>query len=175
MPSYMVNSQKLYICTNLQDLWTSSIHIGKSLYGLKQAPRAWNARLSQYLAMLGFSATKSDSSLFVYKKGPQIAYLLLYVDDIVLTGSSPAPINSIITSLKNEFSITDMGRLSHFLGLKVEYNSASILLSQQQYASEIIKRAGMVNCKPLKTPSDVNSKLSANEGKTIDDLKLYRS
>ena len=57
----------------------------KSLYGLKQAPRAWNQRFASYIRSIGFAASKSDASLFVYKEGARIAYLLLYVDDIILT------------------------------------------------------------------------------------------
>ena len=61
----------------------------KSLYGLKQAPRAWNQRFASYIRTIGFAASKSDTSLFVYKEGARIAYLLLYVYDIILTVPSP--------------------------------------------------------------------------------------
>jgi hypothetical protein len=60
----------------------------KSLYGLKQAPHAWFQRLGAHLRSLGFTATSSDSSLFVFKDGAALAYLLVYVDDIILTASS---------------------------------------------------------------------------------------
>lgn len=60
--------------------------------------------------------------------------------------------------------MTDMGRLSYFLGIKVEHNAAGILLTQQHYAKEIIDRAGMKDCKPVSTPVDVNAKLSAEGG-----------
>ncbi|XP_018474167.1 uncharacterized mitochondrial protein AtMg00810-like [Raphanus sativus] len=68
-----------------------------------------------------------------------------------------------------------MGRLNYFLGVKVDYNSAGLFLSQKQYALNIIQRAGMKECKPVSTPSDVNSKLAADEGDKIDNLKQYRS
>lgn len=69
----------------------------KAIYGLKQAPRAWNARITAYLSTLGFLTSKSDPSLYVYRKGNQLAYLLLYVDDIILTGSSKALIDGIVS------------------------------------------------------------------------------
>ena len=147
----------------------------KALYGLKQAPRAWNARFSSYLQRMGFKTSKSDASLFVYRRGKDMAYLLLYVDDIILTGSSSSLLDRIKTSLKKEFPMTDMGRLSYFLGVKVEYNKAGILLSQQHYASEIIEKAGMSLCKPLSTPVDVNSKLSSEGGAKLDNPTHYRS
>lgn len=78
-------------------------------------------RFSSYLHRLGFVSTKSDASLFVYSCGKDIAYLLLYVDDIVLTGSSLALLSRITASLKTEFPMTDMGPLTYFLGIKVEY------------------------------------------------------
>lgn len=69
----------------------------KALYGLKQAPQAWNARFASYLSRLGFVTAKSDTSLFVLRQGHHIAYLLLYVDDIVLTGSSQELISGLIS------------------------------------------------------------------------------
>jgi hypothetical protein len=63
--------------------------LNKSLYGLKQAPRAWNHSFTSYLVSLGFVEAKWDTSLFVYHCGTNTPYLLLYVDDIVLTASRP--------------------------------------------------------------------------------------
>jgi hypothetical protein len=62
----------------------------KSLYGLKRAPHAWNKRFAKYLRSLGFAPSSMDTSLFIYRNGDDIAYILLYVDDIVLTASSDA-------------------------------------------------------------------------------------
>jgi hypothetical protein len=62
--------------------------LDKSLYGLRQAPRAWFTRFATYVTRLGFKATRSDSSLFVLRRGSDVAYLLLYVDDMVITASS---------------------------------------------------------------------------------------
>jgi hypothetical protein len=81
----------------------------KSLYGLKQAPRAWNKRFATYLHSLGFVASAMDTSLFVYCNGDDIAYLLLYVDDIVLTTSSDTLLQHIIDRLHSEFAMTDWG------------------------------------------------------------------
>ena len=61
--------------------------LNRSLYGLKQAPRAWYYRFATFLLTLGFTEAKSDTSLFVYRRGDATAYLLLYVDDIVLIAS----------------------------------------------------------------------------------------
>ncbi|GJX49284.1 ribonuclease H-like domain-containing protein [Tanacetum coccineum] len=108
----------------------------RSLYGLKQAPRAW--------------------------RGSDTAYLLLYVDDIILTASSIAFLQSIIATLHAEFSMTDLGPLNYFLGISVTRNTSGMFLSQQKYASELLERAGMLTCNPCRTPVDTDSKLSAD-------------
>lgn len=86
------------------------------MYVLKQAPCTWCHHFATYLRLLGFIASVSDTSLFVYKDGDSIVYLLLYVDDIVLTASS-VTLQRIIERLHAEFSMTDLGRLHHFLGI----------------------------------------------------------
>ena len=91
--------------------------LNKSLYGLKQAPRAWYSRFARFLLTLGFTEAKADTSLFIYCRGDETAYLLLYVDDIVLTASSQQLLEHVISSLQREFAMKDLGQLHHFLGI----------------------------------------------------------
>ncbi|GJR29529.1 ribonuclease H-like domain-containing protein [Tanacetum coccineum] len=91
----------------------------RSLYGLKQAPRAWFQRFAGYATRAGFSPSRCDSSLFIYTQGSQVAYLLIYVDDIILTASSPVLLQQIVDSLHKEFDMTDLGALNYFLGIFV--------------------------------------------------------
>jgi hypothetical protein len=77
-----------------------------SLYVLEQAPRAWYNRFASFLLKLSFIEAKTDSSLFIYHSGADTVYLLLYVDDIVLTASSSALLQRIISALQHEFSLT---------------------------------------------------------------------
>lgn len=104
----------------------------KSLYRLKQAPRAWFTRFAAFATSIGFVASKCDTSLFIYKSTNHTAYLLLYVDDIILTASSTSFLNYIISLLGGEFSMTDLGPLSHFLGVAVTHSPAGLHLSQRQ-------------------------------------------
>jgi len=90
----------------------------RSLYGLKQAPRQWFSRLAAVLIDFGFVGSKADLSLFVHIDTSNIIYILIYVDDIIITGSNAAIITDIIQRLHKEFSITDLGPLSFFLGIK---------------------------------------------------------
>ncbi|GJU55465.1 ribonuclease H-like domain-containing protein [Tanacetum coccineum] len=146
----------------------------RSLYGLKQALRAWFQRFAAYAARVGFHHSRCDTSLFIYRQGTDIAYLLLYVDDIVLTASSTAFLQRIITSLHAEFSMTDLGPLNYFLGVSVTRDTSGMFLSQQKYATEVLERAGMLTCNPCRTPVDTDSKLSA-DGDPVSDPTLYRS
>uniref|UniRef100_A0A251TI83 Putative reverse transcriptase, RNA-dependent DNA polymerase n=1 Tax=Helianthus annuus TaxID=4232 RepID=A0A251TI83_HELAN len=114
----------------------------KSLYGLKQAPRAWYTRFATFIKSNGFISSNCDQSLFIFKRdSANVAYLLLYVDDIVLTASNDKLLHDIISALSRELAMTDLGRLHHFLGIKVDQFSAGLFLSQQQYAKEILARA----------------------------------
>jgi hypothetical protein len=103
----------------------------KSLYGLKQAPRAWHQRFSSFVQRSGFTASASDTSLFIYKEGADFAYLLLYVDDIILTTSSTRLLRHLTELLHSEFAMTDLGDLHHFLGISVTCSKDGLFLSQR--------------------------------------------
>ncbi|GJU68024.1 ribonuclease H-like domain-containing protein [Tanacetum coccineum] len=146
----------------------------RSLYGLKQAPRAWFQRFAGYATRAGFSPSRCDSSLFIYTQGSQVAYLLIYVDDIILTASSSVLLRQIIDSLHKEFDMTDLGALNYFLGISVVRHSTGLFLSQKKYALQLLERAHMVNCNPSRTPVDTDSKLGP-DGVPVQDPTLYRS
>ncbi|PNY09701.1 copia protein [Trifolium pratense] len=147
----------------------------KSLYGLKQAPRAWYKRFADYASSIGFSQSTCDNSLFIYKKDNHIAYLLLYVDDIILTTSSSTLRKSIISLLSSEFAMKDLGHLSYFLGIGVTRHKHGLFLSQKKYAEDILSRAGMSSCKSCPTPVDTKPKLSTTDSVPYEDPSLYRS
>lgn len=110
-------------------------HLNKSLYGLKQAPRAWYSRFTSHIISMGFTGARSDTSLFTYHHGSDCAFLLLYVDDIVLTASSDSLLCRIIAALTKEFSMKDLGSLHHFLSVCVTWcNGRSISLTTAVYA-----------------------------------------
>jgi hypothetical protein len=151
--------------------------LDKALYGFKQAPRALYSRLSTKLMAVGFTPSMTDISLFIYKKGSVIIYLLVYVDDIIVTSSLPAAIDALLSDLKRDFFLKDLGALNYFLGMEVKQTTDDILLTQEKYASDIIRRAGMFSCKPDVTPMPTSEKLSAHIGDRLgpDDTTKYRS
>ncbi|GJR33551.1 ribonuclease H-like domain-containing protein [Tanacetum coccineum] len=146
----------------------------RSLYGLKQAPHAWFRRFAGYATRAGFSSSRCDSSLFIYTQGSQVAYLLIYVDDIILTASSPVLLQQIVDSLHKEFDTTDLGGLNYFLGISAVRHLKGLFLSQKKYALQLLERAHMVHCNPSRTLVDTDSKLGS-DGVPVQDPTLYRS
>ncbi|XP_021845035.2 uncharacterized mitochondrial protein AtMg00810-like [Spinacia oleracea] len=101
---------------------------------------------------MGFVIAKSDTFLFTFKHGDDMAYLLLYVDDIILCTSSDALRDKLISHLKTEFPMSDLGPLNYSWGIYVSRNLSYMILSQKKYAHEILERAGMGTYKPVATP-----------------------
>ena len=113
-------------------------HMRKAIYGLRQAPRAWYTKFTAYLLELGFEISKADPSLFVLQTASIITYLLLYVDDIILTGNNPGFITTLLTQLGSKFAIKDLGHLHYFLGIEVQPHNGGLLLSQAKYITDLL-------------------------------------
>jgi histone deacetylase 1/2 len=151
--------------------------LDKALYGLKQAPRAWYHRLSMKLQELGFKPSKGDTSLFYFRKGDLAMFVLIYVDDIIVASSSSEGTTCLLKALKSDFALKDLGDLHYFLGIEVTKLRDGILLSQAKYSNDILRRTGMINCKPANTPMTTTEKLSVYEGTplSIEDSTRFRS
>ncbi|CAA7036250.1 unnamed protein product [Microthlaspi erraticum] len=134
----------------------------KALYGLKQAPRAWFDTFSNYIIDYGFTCSKSDPSLFTYYRNGKSMVLLMYVDDMLLTGSDQALLQDLLTCLNKPFSMKDLGRPHYFLGVEIESYNGGMFLHQTAYAKEILHHASMSDCNSMPTPlplqlDDLNS------------------
>jgi hypothetical protein len=150
-------------------------HLHKSLYELKQAPRAWYSRFASFLTTLRFLEAKSDVSLFIFRSGSDTVYLLLYVDDIILTASSAELLCRTISTVQREFTMKDLGPLHHFLGITVERHLDGLFLHQRTYTLDIFKRAVMADCKPCTTLVDLQAKLVGDSGPPIEDASQFWS
>eukprot|EP00253_Pinus_taeda_P015412 PITA_15412 len=147
----------------------------KSLYGLKQGPRAWYEKLTEHLLKLNFKHFDlDDATLFVKKVGKTIVYLVVYVDDILMTWKNESYIASIKKELRKSFEMTDLGYVDYYLGIEVTQHPKSIFLSQKKYIGDMLNRFGMTECNPLTTPIEQNLKLTSIEGKEFEDATKYR-
>jgi hypothetical protein len=135
----------------------------------------WYQHIAAFLHQLGFRSTRSDASLFVYSQGADTAYLLLYVDDIILMACTTDILRRLTDRLCAEFALKDLGPMHYFLGIEVVRRADGFFLHQRKYARELLDRAGMLNCKAAATPVDTKSKLSATDGAPTPDVSSYRS
>uniref|UniRef100_A0A1S4DLR9 Uncharacterized mitochondrial protein AtMg00810-like n=1 Tax=Nicotiana tabacum TaxID=4097 RepID=A0A1S4DLR9_TOBAC len=128
------------------------------MYGLKQALRQWNAKLSEALVHLGFMQSQHDHSLFLKGTGKYTVIILVYVDDMLLTGPDLTLINEVKAQLQQTFKMKDLGELKYFLG--IEFARSHQGMHQRKYTLELISELGLGVAKPAATPIEANVKLT---------------
>jgi len=146
----------------------------KSLYGLKQASRQWYPKLTSFLLNIGFIQSSSYHSLFTKKFGLSFLSLLVYVDDITLTGNDINDMSEVKNFLNKNFRIKDVGQLSYFLGLEVTRSKRGIHVCQRKYALDILADRGMLAAKPCFTPMTKDMKLMFEQNEPIHEEDYYR-
>ncbi|KFK25001.1 hypothetical protein AALP_AA8G053500, partial [Arabis alpina] len=146
----------------------------KSLYGLKQASRCWFEKLATALTDYGFQQSKSDYSLFTYAKEGSHLHVLVYVDDLIITGSSTQEMTTFKGYLSSCFHMKDLGPLKYFLGIEVARNSMGIYLSQRKYAMDILTETDLLAAKPTTFPLEQNQKLALSSSPMLTDPHQYR-
>ena len=149
--------------------------LNKAIYGLYQASRAWYNELKAFLISANFKPTISDPSLFVNLSNSSPIYILVYVDDIIITDPNSSYISSFITTLVNRFSLKDLGNLSYFLGIEVQPHSNGLFLSQAKYILDLLHKANMSDYKLTSTPMSTSVHLTANDGTPLPNPKDFRS
>ncbi|GAA0165489.1 transmembrane signal receptor [Lithospermum erythrorhizon] len=147
----------------------------KYLYGLKQAPRTWFISISTVLLDVGFVQSTAIHSLFTYLHDGHTLYFLLYIDDMIFTGSSQHLLNDFIHKLNQHFALTDLGELHYFLGIEVIRSSAGLILSQRKYAADLLHKYHMENTKAVSTPSSLKSSTLPNASTIMTAPHEYRS
>lgn len=143
--------------------------LNKAIYGLKQAPRAWNITLKYALLAWGFSNSRSNTSLFIYRQGTTIILLLIYVDDVIVTGNDTGLINCLVAALDTKFALKDLGILSYFLGVQVTHMSTGMLLTQSKYIDDILHRLNMQGLKSTPSPTVLGKHLFISDGEPMID------
>lgn len=111
------------------DCGGSVCKLKRALYGLKQSPRAWFGRFSNFMKQIGYKQSDADHTLFVRNNGGRITALIVYVDDMVVTGNDHDEIAKLQLLLAKEFELKDLGQLKYFLGIEVARSKAGISIS----------------------------------------------
>lgn len=165
-PGYHVLDDEKWVCK-----------LRKEIYGFKQAPRAWFESLRKTLLYNGYSRSKSDNSLFFKREGVKLILImvLIYVDDIIVTGNAEDEIDKLKLILGHQFAMKDLGELKCFLGIEVERSSNGMKITQQKYALDLLKRFGLNDCKPAPTPMVLGQQLSQKESHPVKHPEKYRS
>lgn len=133
------------------------------------------AQLSSWLFDYGFQASQTDASLFLLTHGDLCMYLLVYVDDFVITASKASAIDTFISDLSLAYPVKDLSSLSYFLDLEITHLSNDLLLSQRKYIKDLLNRSKMFHAKPVTSPMAATLKLSKFDSLSFDDVILFRS
>jgi hypothetical protein len=110
----------------------------------------------------------------VNRKDRVTIYMLIYVDDIIIVGSSDSAISQLIKQLEYDFAVKDLGCLEYFLGIEVKKQGSGLLLSQKRYALDLLKRAKMDRCKATSTPMSSTEKLYRGHDTLLKDEEQFR-
>ena len=153
------------------------LKLKKAIYGLKQSPRAWYHKLSTTLMDRGFKKSEADHTLFTLPSKEGIVLILVYVDDIIISGNDKVGIQDTKVFLKTVFDIKDLGELKYFLGIEVCRSKEGLFLSQRKYALDLLNEVGKLGSRPVAAPLDpdyqTNGKGELGE-EPFDDPTQYR-
>lgn len=141
---------------------------------MKQAPRVWFEKFRSTLLGFLFIQSQYDSSLFLRKTSKGLVVLLVYVDDIVITGSDVEAISEIQKFLHSTFHMKDLGQLTYFLGLEVHHQPQGIFVNQHKYTRDLVQLAGLTEANSVDTPMEINVKYRRDGGELLEDPTLYR-
>ena len=146
----------------------------KALYGLKQSPRAWFGRFTQVMKKYGYRQGNADHTLFIKRKDGKVTLLIIYVDDMIVTGDDTMEIERLQGHLSSEFEMKDLGGLKYFLGIEVARSQEGIYLSQRKYILDLLSETGMLGCKPVDTPIVQNHHLAIYQDQVPVNRERYQ-
>ena len=147
----------------------------KSLYGLKQSPRAWFNRFSGEVTNHGYKQSQADHTMFIKHKGMEkLTILIVYVDDIIVTGNDTEEIKRLEGLLAKNFEVKDLGKLRYFLGMEIARSRQGISVSQRKYTLDLLEETGMLGCKASSTPVELGNKDRIFKGEPVDRTKYQQ-
>ena len=143
----------------------------KSLYGLKQAPKQWHDKFDQVILSDGFSSVSVDKCVYTKTSDNEYVIISLYVDDMLIFGSSMNIVHSTKNFLTSKFDMKDMGEASVILGIKIVRSNNGIMLTQEHYVEKLLRKFGHFDVTPVSTPYDANSQLKKNKSDAVGQLE----
>ena len=117
----------------IQNTCTAVCKLNKSLYGLKQSGQNWNLLLHNFFVENKFVQSKNDPCIYIYRCDADLAYLLIWVDDIIIAATSISVMNNHKDLLKKRFHMVDLGPIKSFLGIEFDQKEGVITMSQAKY------------------------------------------
>ncbi|GJS47889.1 retrovirus-related pol polyprotein from transposon TNT 1-94 [Tanacetum coccineum] len=135
----------------------------KALYGLKQVPKAWYDRLKAFLIKHEYKMGMVDNTLFTKKKSLNLIIVQLYFNDIIFVSTCQDMCDEFAKIMHDEFEMSMMGELNFFLGLQIKQMEDGIFFNQSRYIKEMLKKFGLEDSKPMKTPMSFDTKLTKDE------------
>ena len=158
---FVANGQEGMVCKLL-----------KSLYGLKQAPKQWHEKFDRTLTSAGFVVNEADRCVYYRYGGGEGVILCLYVDDILIFGTSLNVIKEVKDFLSQNFEMKDLGEADVILNIKlVREGNGGVSLSQSHYVEKVLSRFGYSDYKPISTPYDASVILRKNKRIMRDQLR----
>lgn len=154
---------------------TKVCKLNKALYGLKQAPKAWYSRIDSWLTQQGMKKSTADPNMYCREIDGKHTVVLLYVDDLLITGDNEKEIKKIQAALTKNFEMTNLGLAKLYLGVEFEYTPSGIWLHQRAYIRKLLKRYGMTNSAPCKLPMDPGLQLQREMRTKQVNAEMYRS
>ncbi|GJW49353.1 retrovirus-related pol polyprotein from transposon TNT 1-94 [Tanacetum coccineum] len=146
----------------------------KALYKLKQAPKSWYIRLKAFIIKHDYTMGMVDNTLFTKKKESNLIIVHIYVDDIIFGSTCQELCDDFAKIMHDEFEMSMMGELNFFLGLQIKQLEDGIFFNQSKHIKEMLKKFGLKDSKPMKTPMSTETKLTKDEeGESMDNTK-YR-
>lgn len=136
---------------------------------------ASNNILKSALLTWGFKNSSLDNFLFIYRQQNTILLLLVYVDDVILTGNNPSLLKNLIVVLGQKFALKDLGPLNFFLGIEVTRTPSGLILSQSKYIDDLLKRLNLTSLKLAPTPLVLGKHYSTSGDTPMANPYIYRN
>ncbi|XP_013616892.1 PREDICTED: uncharacterized mitochondrial protein AtMg00810-like [Brassica oleracea var. oleracea] len=147
----------------------------KRLHVLRQTPRAWNVKLDQVLKEMRFEKCMKEPSVYCKTEGGDLLIIAIYVDDLFVTGTSLKVIRQFKEEMSKKFEMSDLGKLTYYLGIEVIQGADGIRIKQERYAQGILRDTKMEACNATQIPMEENLKISkAEDEREIDTTEFRR-